>query len=248
MASRVILVTGSNTGIGYVAAHILAAKGHIVHISSRKEHAGKEAEKNLDVKFVQLDVTVEKAEGRLDVLVNNAGITGISGMGMPPQSATSAENITAIRAVFETNFFGLIQTTTAFLPLLRASSTPEAPSVILNVSSGAGSDTFQASPKGILLEFSTYNSSKAALNSYTISLAHVLREEGIKVNAANPGFTTSNLNGNMPGGKTTEEGAAVTVKWSLLDKNAKSGMGYFILFLGFLGEEERGCFPVSRIN
>ncbi|KAJ7290251.1 hypothetical protein C8J57DRAFT_1164483 [Mycena rebaudengoi] len=137
---------------------------------------------------------------------------GISGIGLPPQSPTNAENITTIRAVFEANFFGLIQTTTAFLPLLRTSSTPEAPSVILNVSSEVGSNTLQASPKGILLDLSAYNSSKAALNSHTISLAHVLREEGIKVNAAAPGFTTTNLNGNMPGGITPEQGAALIVK------------------------------------
>ncbi|KAJ7274874.1 hypothetical protein C8J57DRAFT_1312966 [Mycena rebaudengoi] len=225
MPSKTILITGSNTGVGFAAAHMLAAEGHTVYLAARNESAGREAvakikkEKSLDVKFVQLDVTdiasikaavatVEKAEGKLDVLVNNAGISGWG----RTQTATDAESITTIQDVFATNFFGVIQTTTAFLPLLRAASTPAAPAVILNVSSAAGSNTTQAGPEGVLMEFVAYNASKAALNAYTIYLAHALKAEGIK------------LNGYMPGGKTIEHGAEVLVKWSLLDKDGATGL------------------------
>ncbi|KAJ7880038.1 hypothetical protein B0H14DRAFT_3434782 [Mycena olivaceomarginata] len=161
-SNKVILITGSNTGIGYELVHLLAAKGHTVYLASRKESAGNEAvarikkEKNLDVKFVQLDITdiasveaavatIKKAEGRLDVLVNNA--------------------------------------------------------VILNVSTDMASNGLMAGPNGFLHQAVAYNTSKAAANSYTIALAHELKGEGIKVNAATPGFTTTKLNGFAPGGK-----------------------------------------------
>ncbi|KAJ7723285.1 hypothetical protein DFH07DRAFT_856051 [Mycena maculata] len=233
--TKVILVTGSNTGIGYELVHLLAAKGHTVYLASRKESAGVEAlakikkEKSLHVKFVQLDITdidsvkaavakIEKDEGRLDVLVNNAGISEMD----KPHSATKP-NLAAIRAAFETNFFGLIQTTTEFLPLLRTSSTPDDPSVILNLSTDMASNGFMASPKGFLHQAVAYNTSKAAANSYTIALAHELKDEGIKVNCATPGFTTTRLNGFAPGGKTAEQGAAMLVPWCLMEKDGKTG-------------------------
>ncbi|KAJ7882627.1 hypothetical protein B0H14DRAFT_3433418 [Mycena olivaceomarginata] len=193
--------------------------GHTVYLASRKESAGTEAvakikkEKNLDVKFVQLEITdiksveaavatVQKAEGRLDVLVNNAGISEMS-----VQQTALTPHLPSIRSAVETNLFGLIQTTTAFLPLLRASSTPAAPAVILNVSTDMASNTLMAGPNGFLHEAVAYNTSKAAANSYTIALAHELKAEGIKVNAVTPGFTTTRLNGFAPGGKTPEQGA-----------------------------------------
>ncbi|KAJ6608256.1 hypothetical protein B0H10DRAFT_527230 [Mycena sp. CBHHK59/15] len=236
MSNKVILVTGSNTGIGYELVHLLAAKGHTVYLASRKVSAGEDAvarikkEKNLDVKFVQLDVTdtesikaatstIEKAEGKLNVLVNNAGI---SEMGKSKGAANV--DVAVIRSAFEANFFGLIQTTTALLPLLRASSTPNAPSVILNVSTDMASNTFMAGPNSFLHEEIPYNTSKAAANAYTIALAHELKGEGIKVNCATPGFTTTRLNGFAPGGKTPEQGAQMLVEWALLDKDGKTGL------------------------
>jgi len=234
-SSKVILVTGSNTGIGYELVHLLAAKGHTVYLASRKESAGHEAvakikkEKNLDVKFVQLDVTdiasveaavakITKDEGRLHVLVNNAGISEMD----KPQTADKP-NLASIRAAFEPNFFGMIQTTAAFLPLIRSSSTPDAPAVILNVSTDMASNGFMASEKGFLHQAVAYNTSKAAANSYTIALAHELKAENIKVNCATPGFTTTKLNGYAPGGKTPEQGASLLLEWSLLDKDGKTG-------------------------
>ncbi|KAJ7060440.1 hypothetical protein C8F01DRAFT_1370061 [Mycena amicta] len=234
-AAKIILVTGSNTGIGFELVGLLAAKGHTVYLASRKEDAGLEAvaklkkEKNLDVKFVQLDITdaasaeaaaakIKRDEGRLDVLVNNAGVAQME----VPHSAI-APNLPAMRATMETNLFGLVQTTTAFLPLIRASSTPAAPAVIVNVSTDMASNTLMASDKGFLHQVVAYNTSKAAANSYTIALAYELRGEGIKVNAVTPGFTTTKLNGFGAGGKTPEQGAAIIVPWCLLDKDGKSG-------------------------
>ncbi|KAJ6494570.1 hypothetical protein C8R45DRAFT_988480, partial [Mycena sanguinolenta] len=234
-SSKVILVTGSNGGIGYELVHLLAAKGHTVYLAARKETAGIDAvakikkEKNLDVKFVQLDVTeiasieaavakIQKDEGRLSVLVNNAGIGEFS----TSQSAAKP-NIASIRTTFETNFYGMIQTTAAFLPLLRASSTPDTPSVILQVSSDMASNIYMASPEGILHQAISYNSSKAAANSYIIALARELKDEGIKLNCVTPGFTTTKLNGFSPGGKTPEQGAQMLLEWSLLDEDAKTG-------------------------
>jgi len=234
-STKVILVTGSNSGIGYELDHLLAAKGHTVYLAARKENAGIDAvakikkEKNLDVKFVQLDVTeiasieaavakIQKDEGRLNVLVNNAGISELS----TPQSAAKP-NIASIRAAFEPNFYGMIQTTAAFLPLLRASSKPDTPSVILEVSTDMASNTFMASPEGFLHQAIAYNTSKAAANSYIIALARELKDEGIKVNCVTPGFTTTKLNAFAPGGKTPEQGAQTLLEWSLLDKDGKTG-------------------------
>ncbi|KAJ7773815.1 hypothetical protein B0H16DRAFT_1713670 [Mycena metata] len=236
MANKVILVTGSNTGIGFELVHLLAHKGHIVYLSSRNESAGRDAvnkiraERSLDVKYVQLDVTdiasvkaaeatIRKAEGCLNVLVNNAG-TGEIGR---PQGATDID-IAVIRAAFEPNFFGLVQATTTFLPLLRSSSTLDAPSVILNVSTDMASNSLMAGPHGFLHNLVAYNTSKAAMNSYTIALAHELKEEGIKVNCATPGFTSTALNGFKEGAKTAEQGAEMLMKWAILGKDDKTGL------------------------
>ncbi|KAF8140888.1 hypothetical protein K438DRAFT_1995547 [Mycena galopus ATCC 62051] len=233
--NKVILVTGSNTGIGYELVHLLAAKGHTLYLASRNEAAGIEAvarikkEKNLDVKFVQLDVTdiasvdaavvkIQKDEKRLNVLVNNAGISELD----KPQTA-SKPNIASIRAAFEPNFFGMIQTTAAFLPLLRASSTPDAPSVILQVSTVMASNALMASLKGFGHQAVGYNTSKSAANSYIIALAHELKNESIKVNCVTPGFVTTKLNGFAPGGKTAKQGASTLVDWCLLGKDGKTG-------------------------
>lgn len=119
----------------------------------------------------------------------------------------------------ETNFFGLIQTTIAFLPLLRKSTN----AVILNVSIDMASNTIQSRPDASL-HVAAYNTSKAAANSYTIALAQELKGEGIKVNAVTPGFTTSKLNNYLPGGKSTKGGAEVLLPWALLEKDGPTCM------------------------
>ncbi|TFK74732.1 NAD(P)-binding protein [Pluteus cervinus] len=236
--SKVILVTGSNAGIGYELVQLLAEKGHTVYLASRDVTKGKEAQSKLQqdghkAKFVQLDVTspasitaakefIEKEEGRLDVLVNNAGIAKFES----PQNATTVD-VAVVREVFEPNLFGLIQTTTTFIPLLRKSSQP----VIVNVSTDMASNTVQAGPKS-LLHVVAYNTSKAAANSYTIALAHELRGEGFKVNAVTPGFTSTKLNHFGEGGRAPREGAGIILPWVLVDKDGQTG-----LFIGPDGSE-----------
>ncbi|KAK0452130.1 uncharacterized protein EV420DRAFT_693012 [Desarmillaria tabescens] len=222
---RVILVTGSNDGIGYELVRLLAEKGHTVYLASRKEASGKAAQAKLkdqdgvNVKLVQLDVTdavsiqaakdtIEKAEGRLDTLVNNAGMSYMT----EPQGSLTV-SLDTLRKTFEPNFFGLVQTTQAFVPLLRAA--PKGYACILNVSMALASNTRQSGP-GQTLHFAAYNSSKAAMNSYSIVLAKDLEAEGIKVNMVCPGFVTTKLNGYRPGGKTPQDGAKSLVPWALL--------------------------------
>ena len=119
----------------------------------------------------------------------------------------------------ETNFFGLIQTTTALLPLLRRSTN----GVILNVSTDMASNAIQAGPNP-RLHVVAYNTSKAAANSYTIALAQELREEGIKVNAITPGLTASKLNNYLSGGNTTRGSAELLLSWALLEKDGPTCM------------------------
>jgi hypothetical protein len=146
---------------------------------------------------------------------------------MANSKSVSKPDLSAIRAAIETNLLGLIQTTTAFLPLLRRTASPAAPAVILNVTTGMASNAFMASPRGILHHCLPYNTSKAAVNSYTIALAHELRDAHVKVNCATPAFTTTQLNGYSPGGKTPEESAEMLVEWCLMDKDGKTG-GYSV--------------------
>ncbi|KAF8913716.1 hypothetical protein CPB85DRAFT_1433901 [Mucidula mucida] len=227
---RVVLVTGSNTGIGFEIVKSLAEKGHTVYLSARNETAGKEAQskltaEGLDVKFVQFDVTnpdsvnaakdvIEKAEGRLDSLVNNAGV-GL----MEKSTGALTEPLSNIQDGLNTNLLGLISVCQAFVPLLRRSTPGYA--CIVTVTTDMASNGLMASPKGFLHSFIAYNTSKAAANSYTIALAKELDGE-IKVNLVTPGFTTSKLNGFKEGGKTTKEGAEVIVPWALLGPEDKA--------------------------
>ncbi|KAL1737506.1 hypothetical protein EV714DRAFT_241621 [Schizophyllum commune] len=235
--SRVFLVTGSNTGIGYEIVKQVASKdkSYIVYLTARSEDKAKEALASLqkegvtNVKSVVLDITdvktiafaketIEKAEGKLDVLVNNAG-NGFWDRDQDPRTA----NISAVRDAIELNLIGLIQATTAFLPLLRKGTNP----VILNVSTDMASQDYLAKLPSCPLHIAVaYNTSKAAANSYTISLSKVLEAEGIKVNAATPGYTATKLNnfGTLhEGAKSVQEGAAILVPWALLDKDGPTG-------------------------
>ncbi|PFH54003.1 hypothetical protein AMATHDRAFT_53720 [Amanita thiersii Skay4041] len=228
--SKVILVTGANTGIGFELVRLLAQKGHIVYLAARNESAGREAvtklvKEKLNVKFVLLDVTsastikeakslIEQNEGKLDVLVNNAGVAQMD----KDQNATTID-VSVIRETVEVNLFGLVQTTTTLLPLLRASSQ----AVILNVTTDMASNSKQAEPDSSL-HFVAYNTSKAAANSYTIALAHELRKEGIKVNAVTPGFTSTKLNFFGQGGKSVRQGAEILLPWALLGKDGPTGL------------------------
>ena len=233
----VALVTGANQGIGLQIARELAANGYTVLVGSRNLERGEEAAKSIgaDARALQLDVTDQAsiaaaAEririelGRLDLLVNNAAIShagrpGRSLAEILQSSRASVASLDEVRAVFETNVFGVIAVTQAMLPFLR-----EAPAGrIVNVTSGVGSLTLNADPSypyrsgfGVV-----YAASKTALNAITLSFAIELESTNIKVNAAGPGFTATALN-NFEGIETVEQGARNPVRVAL-DVNGPTG-------------------------
>lgn len=148
-------------------------------------------------------------------------------MNKDPEQNPATLSLSATRDIMEVNYFGVIQTTVTLLPLVRKSTDG---GVIVNVSSLVGSNSFLANPKkkfgagspANTNKLAAYSSSKAALNSYTISLSHELREEGIKVNLVTPGLTSTNLSGGA--GKTAKAGAEVLLPWALLDKDGPTCM------------------------
>jgi NAD(P)-dependent dehydrogenase (short-subunit alcohol dehydrogenase family) len=236
----VALVTGANQGIGLQIAKDLAAKGFTVLVGSRDLARGEEAAGAIDgdAHALQLDVT-DKASiaaaaarvrgefGRLDVLVNNAAITNVRRR--PDMSVEeyaratrpSVVDLDEVRAVWETNVFGVVAVTQAMLPLLREAA-PAAR--IVNVSSSVGSLTLNANPAfHFRAIFSpVYSASKTALNAMTLAMAIELEPAGIKVNAACPGFTKTNLN-NFRGTQTVEEGAREPVRLALLGPDGPTG-------------------------
>jgi NAD(P)-dependent dehydrogenase (short-subunit alcohol dehydrogenase family) len=190
-----------------------------------------------DAHAVALDVTdlttvqeaarwVEERWGRLDVLVNNAGITG-SGKVSPEDAhdqVPSSVDLDMVRAVFETNVFGVIAVINAMLPLLRRSPAAR----IVNVSSHAGSLTLTSDPDGpfaALLPSAAYTPSKSALNALTVQYANELRKDGILVNAAAPGFVATDSN-NHSGYLTPAQGAAVVVRLATLGTDGPTA-GFF---------------------
>ncbi|MEU7526116.1 SDR family oxidoreductase [Saccharothrix sp. NPDC042600] len=235
----VALITGANKGIGRATAELLAAAGATVLIGARDRRRGEEAAAAIrgDAHAVTLDVTdpttavaaatwVEQRFGRLDVLVNNAGITGsgrVAPLDAVDQVPSTAE-VDMVRSVFETNVFGVITVTNALLPLLRRSPAAR----VVNVSSAAGSLSLNADPNGplaALLPSAAYSPSKAALNALTIQYANELREDGILVNAADPGYVDTDINDHT-GFLTPAQGAAVVVRLATLDADGPTG-GFF---------------------
>ena len=236
----VALVTGANKGIGLQIAKDLAAHGFTVLVGSRNTERGDAAAKGIDgdAHAIQLDVTdqtsirnaakrIRDEFGRLDVLVNNAGIShavelqqGWSLEDAIELGRASVVPLDEVRAVFETNVFGVIAVTQAMLPLLR-----EAPAArIVNVSSTAGSMTLNADPSHPSRELfgPSYSGSKAALNAVTLAFAIELESTPIKVNAACPGFTGTDLN-NFAGTRSVAEGAREPVRLALLGNDGPTG-------------------------
>lgn len=235
----VALVTGANQGIGLQIAKDLLSHGFTVLVGSRNLERGETAARTVggDALALQLDVTdqasiaaaaerIRKELGRLDVLVNNAAISNTrktSGMSLAEYAAISrASNvpIEEVRAVWDTNVFGVLAVTQAMLPLLR--ETPAAR--IVNVSSGVGSLTRNSDPAFPYRSMYSpgYAASKTALNAITLAFAIELEPTGIKVNAVTPGFTKTNLNG-YEGTETVEEGAAEAVRVALLGADGPTG-------------------------
>ena len=235
----VALITGANQGIGLQIAKELAAKNFTVLVGSRDYARGEEAAKTVvgDAHALQLDVTdqasitaaaerVRNEFGRLDVLINNAAISHtrpLEGMSIREYSKStrpSTVSLDEMRAVFETNVFGVVAVTQAMLPLLR-----EAPDArIVNVSSGVGSLTRNSDPAFPYRPIfgPVYPASKTALNAVTVATAIELESTGIKVNAACPGYTKTNLN-NYSGTQTVEEGAREPVRLALLGPDGPTG-------------------------
>ncbi|MEW6666908.1 MAG: SDR family NAD(P)-dependent oxidoreductase [Thermodesulfobacteriota bacterium] len=228
---KTVLITGANRGIGFETARQLAKLGHFVHMGSRDLGEGEKArqamgaEGLLNVEVLELDVTkmdsIQKAKRaledrieKLDVLINNAGIRGEI-----PQPASKVP-LRVVREVFETNFFGAIQVTQAFIPLLDRSDAP----VIVNVTSDLGSLAFRSDPsvKSYSLERAAYGPSKTALNAFTVALASELRGSKFRVNCVNPGHTATAFN-DYKGTKPVAQGAAVIVKYALLDQQGITG-------------------------
>jgi len=235
----VALVTGANQGIGLQIAKDLAAHGFTVLVGSRNLERGATAAQEVgpDGHAVQLDVTdpasiaaaaerVRSEFGRLDVLVNNAAISNTRkrpGQSVEEYARTTRPSVVSLdemRAVWETNVFGVLAVTQAMLPLLRA--TPAAR--IVNVSSGVGSLTRNSDPAFPYRAIfgPVYPASKTALNALTVALAIELEPSGIKVNAVSPGFTKTNLN-NYQGTETVEQGAREAVRVALLGPDGPTG-------------------------
>lgn len=225
MSTQTVLITGATAGIGRAAAVQFAAEGWEVWVAGRSAARAEETATQLGCRPVQLDVTdpasvanAAVAVSELDVLVNNAGIS-------PGHAVALSESDAALfRRTYETNVFGVVTVTNAFLPALRRSRRPR----IVNVSSGTSSlswstgpnpqfDYRQAAASGGLL--AAYRSSKAALNALTVLYAQALAEDGIKVNALAPGIRATNLNPGAAarGGDPAEAAAAVVALATLAD-------------------------------
>jgi len=228
----IALVTGANKGIGYEIAAGLGALGWTVGVGARDGQRREAALEKLraagaDAFGVPLDVTddasvdaaarlLEERAGRLDVLVNNAGVTGGT-----PQMPTMVD-LTTVRMAVETNVIGVIRVTNAMLPLLRRSASPR----IVNMSSRVGSLTLQTTPAAETGPISAaYAPSKTFLNAVTIQYAKELRDTSILINAACPGFTATDLNG-FRGVRTPEQGAGIAIRLATLPDDGPTG-GFF---------------------
>jgi NAD(P)-dependent dehydrogenase (short-subunit alcohol dehydrogenase family) len=222
METSAALVTGANTGIGKEIARQLAVAGLAVWVGSRDAARGERAVEEVggDARLVVLDVTdaasiaeAARQVGTLDILVNNAGISGDG-------KTADQDDVGAFRHIYETNVFGVVAVTNAFLPALRRSAHPR----IVNISSGTGSLAWATGPqfphRGT---YAAYRSSKAALNALTIYYAHSLADDGIKVNALAPGLRRTGLNAAAASDGDPAEAASGAVRLALLPDDGPSG-------------------------
>lgn len=218
---KTALITGANQGIGYETAKQLAKLGYFVYIGSRTEANGATAKEKLNASglnhadFITLDVTdinsikaakqvLESKTQQLDLLINNAGIAG-----MQPQNISNIP-MEGLREVFETNFFGAIQTTQQFIELLKRSDEPK----IINISSPLGSFAVQSNTQNPNHRiYDVYSCSKTALNAFTLLLAKEFQHTNFKINSLEPGYTATNLN-QYQGTQTVEQAAAIIVKFA----------------------------------
>ena len=228
---RIALITGANKGIGFETARQLGQQQITVLLGARDAAKGEAAAaklraEGLDARALELDVTVSASIqravdkvaqefGRLDILVNNAGV-----MTDDQTKKVSEQPLSTWRTTFETNVFGVVAVTQAFLGLLRKSEAGR----IVNLSSILGSNTLHSDPQSPIYDFKlpAYNVSKSAVNAYTVQLAYELRDTPIKVNAAHPGWVKTEMGGE---GATMElaDGAKTSVALATLPADGPSG-------------------------
>jgi len=226
-----VLITGANKGIGFEVAKQMAQLGYYVYLGCRDGQKGLNAINKLrsegltNIEFLKIDVSdpdsVKEAASALqakaavlDILINNAAIAG------PQPQRISDCDIAIIKEVFNTNYFGIIQTTQYFLPMLKKASLP----VIVNVSSETGSLSMQTdeSRSPNWSNYHVYSATKTALNTFTINLVHEMRGTKFKINSVTPGYTATDLN-NFAGFKTAAEGARPIVRLATIDEDGPTG-------------------------
>jgi NAD(P)-dependent dehydrogenase (short-subunit alcohol dehydrogenase family) len=230
LENKVALVTGANQGVGFQVAKALAENGYIVYVGSRNLQNGVAAAEKIGYKAqaIQIDVTDKKSVenaastvqqhfGKLDLLVNNAGIShaGAPGRTLEEIMASNLPSISSVdemRTVWETNVFGVVAVTQAFLPLLRKATAAR----IVNVSSGLASLELARDPENPFAPHFglIYGASKTAMNAVTVAFANELEKIGIKVSAVSPGFTATALN-NFQGTDSLEVGSLEPIRVAL---------------------------------
>ncbi|MDZ7881479.1 MAG: SDR family NAD(P)-dependent oxidoreductase [Mycobacterium sp.] len=221
------LITGANKGLGHETARQLVAAGHTVYVGARNPMRGRAAAMRIGARFVELDVTNDASAaaiavaGGLDVLINNAGVVERTPAGRFLPAADETGD--SVRSTFETNVVGVVRMIQAFLPLLERSNAP----VIVNVSSGLSltRDLIRGDSPTHAFPGIGYPASKAALNSVTVQYAKAYPD--IRINAAGPGFTATELNCHT-GRQSVEEGAEIIVRLAQISPDGPSG-GFFDL-------------------
>jgi NAD(P)-dependent dehydrogenase (short-subunit alcohol dehydrogenase family) len=227
--SKTALVSGANKGLGFETSRQLAQLGITVFMGARSVGRGKAAAKELQkaglpVEFIRLDVTkkdqidraaalIKKRFGRLDILVNNAGISEEEA---GTQNSTETVSGKILRRTFDTNFFGLVELTQKFLPLIRKSPAGR----IVNVASIMGSITFHS--QGSSYKPFAYDASKTAVNAFTVHLAAALSGTNIKVNSAHPGWVRTDMGG-QHAPVSPADGATTAVRLATLGPEGPTG-------------------------
>jgi NAD(P)-dependent dehydrogenase (short-subunit alcohol dehydrogenase family) len=231
MSDKIALITGANKGIGFETARQLARTGVHVILGSRERAKGVDAAlklqaEGLSVEALEIDVShlgsigeaaraVERKHGRLDILINNAGVL-LDDLSKKP----SEQTLESWRKTFDTNVFGLVAVTQAFLPLLKKSAAGR----IVNLSSILGSNTLHSDPASPIYGFKApaYNVSKSAVNAWTVHLAYELKDSKIKVNAAHPGHVKTDMGGEAAPMEIVD-GAKTSVQLALIGEDGPSG-------------------------